>query len=291
MDDLREKGAVVTGAASGIGLGIARALAERGANLALLDIEAGALDRAREEVAAYGGAVTVIPVDVSDRQAMYDAADKAGAALGRVHVLCNNAGIEYSGVPLDRVPDRDWDWAIGVNIHGVINGLQAFLPLIEAHGEGGHVVNTASIGGLHVSPNFAYGVYTTTKFAVVGLSEALREDLEPHGIGVSVLCPAAVKTAITRSGRNRPERFGGAFEDSQDHAIAEALKTGMEPKEIGNWVVRAIADNAFYILPHKHTREWVERRHGRIMDAFDWAARVAPEIPRGNGTPKAKPER
>lgn len=291
MKDLRGKGAIVTGAASGIGLGIARALAGRGARLALLDIEADALDRARRQVAAEGEVAATIRVDVSDRAAMAAAATEAAAALGRIHVLCNNAGVEYSGVPLDRVPDCDWDWAIGVNVFGVINGLQAFLPLMKAHGEGGHVVNTASIGGLHVSPGWAYGVYTTTKFAVVGLSEALREDLEPHGIGVSVLCPAAVDTAIMRSGRNRPKRFGGAFEQSQDHPIAEALKTGMAPKEIGHWVVRAIRDDAFYILPHPHTRAWVERRHGRIMDAYDWAARVAPEIPQENRTGEGKAER
>lgn len=278
MKEFAGKGAVVTGAASGIGRGIARALAERGMKLALLDIEAEALRAAREEIAAAGAEATAHEVDVADRAAMYAAAERAGAALGRVHVLCNNAGVGYAGVPLDRVPDGDWDWVIGVNLMGVVNGIQAFLPLIKAHGEGGHIVNTASIGGHHVMPGWGHGVYSTSKFAVVGLSEALKDDLEPHGIGVSVLCPAAVGTAIYDGGRNRPARFGGPFRRPADHPMVERLAAGMASGEIGRWVVRAIEDQAFYIFTHPETRELVERRHGRIQEAYDWARRVAGEI-------------
>lgn len=284
MRELKGKGAFVTGAASGIGLGIAEVLAARGVDLVLADIEADALEAARTRIAPSGVRVETILLDVSDREAMRAAAGQARAAIGRVHILCNNAGVEYSGVPLDRVPDGDWDWAVGVNIMGVINGLQAFLPLLKEHGEGGHVVNTASIGGLQVTPGFEYGVYTTTKFAVVGLSEALREDLAPHGIGVSVLCPAAVRTGILDSGRNRPDRFGGPFRVPESHPLHEALKTGMAPREIGEWVVAAMRDDAFYILPHAATRDRVRARHQRIEDAYDWADRVRGEIGAGGKT-------
>jgi len=278
MRDLAGKGAVVTGAASGIGRGIARALAGRGMRLALLDIEAEALWAARDEIAALGAEVTALDVDVTDREAMYAAAAAVGAALGRVHLLCNNAGVGYAGVPLDRVPDGDWDWVIGVNLMGVVNGIQAFLPLIKAHGKGGHIVNTASIGGHHVMSGWGHGVYSTSKFAVVGLSEALKDDLEPHGIGVSVLCPAAVDTAIYDGGRNRPARFGGPFERAADHPMVELLKAGMAPPEIGRWVVRAIEDEAFYIFTHPETRVLVERRYRRIQEAYGWARRVAGEL-------------
>lgn len=278
MQDFQGKGAVVTGAVSGIGLGMARALADSGMNLLLLDIEQEPLDRARDEVAATGVRVETLVTDVSDRVAMYEAAAQAGERIGDVHVLCNNAGVGYAGVTLDEVPDGDWDWVLGVNVMGVINGLQAFLPRIKAHGQGGHVVNTASIGGLRVMPGWGHGVYSTTKFAVVGMSEALADDLSSHGIGVSVLCPAGVSTAIYDGGRNRPARYGGPFKRDPDHPLVERLKQATPALEIGRWVVRAIRDNQFYILPHAETRELVDQRHTRMIEAYEWAARVAPEI-------------
>lgn len=285
MQDLSGKGAVVTGAASGVGYGIARALAENGVKLALLDVEREALERARVEISATGAQAVAVEVDVSDRDAMVRAAGKAAAFLGRVHILCNNAGVGYAGVPLDQVPDQDWDWVVGVNLMGVINGLQAVLPLIKEHGEGGHIVNTASIGGHHVMPGWGHGVYSTTKFAVVGLSEALADDLAGHGIGVSVLCPAAVDTAIYDGGRNRPERFGGPFARDMEHPLVGALKEGMAPVEVGRWVVRAIRDGQFYIFTHPHTQAFIERRHARLMEAYGWSDRVAADIG-GAGTPE-----
>ncbi len=281
MKDLQGKGAVVTGAASGIGLGIARAFAERGMKLALLDVEAGALEAARAGLEAMGAQVTAISLDVADRAAMYAAAEEAEEFLGRIDILCNNAGVGYAGVSLDAVPDGDWDWVLGVNLGGVINGVQAFVPRIIAHGAGGHVVNTASIGGHHVMPGWGHGVYSTTKFAVVGLSEALKDDLGTHGIGVSVLCPAAVDTAIYQGGRNRPARYGGPFERPAVHPLTEALKSGMKPIEIGRWVVRAIEDDVFYIFPHPLTRELIERRFERIAQAYEWADRVRGEVEAG----------
>jgi len=278
IGDLAGRGAVVTGAASGIGLGIAEAFAARGVNLFLIDIDAEGLACAKARLAENGAEVEIAALDVSDRAAVKDAAKTAAGFLGPIHILCNNAGVGYAGVPLDEVPDQDWDWVVNVNLMGVINGLQAFLPLIEAHGEGGHIVNTASIGGHHVMPGWGHGVYSTTKFAVVGLSEALKDDLSAKNIGVSVLCPAAVDTAIYQGGRNRPERFGGPFERPLDHDLPALLKAGMAPIEVGRWVVRAIEDDVFYIFTHPATKEVIERRYARIQDAYAWAERVAGEI-------------
>jgi NAD(P)-dependent dehydrogenase (short-subunit alcohol dehydrogenase family) len=278
IKDLAGRGAVVTGAASGIGLGIAEAFAERGVKLFLADIDRPALDRAKAGLAANGATVEAVALDVSDRAAVKDAAAQAAEFLGPIHILCNNAGVGYAGVPLDRVPDGDWDWVVGVNLMGVINGLQAFLPLIEGHGEGGHIVNTASIGGHHVMPGWGHGVYSTTKYAVVGLSEALLDDLKDKEIGVSVLCPAAVDTAIYESGRNRPARFGGPFERPFDHDLPALLRQGMAPIEVGRWVVRAIEDGAFYIFTHPATREFIDRRYKRIDEAYVWADRVRSDI-------------
>lgn len=257
---------------------MALAFAQAGANLALLDVDDAGLQTTAASAQKHGVEARKWVVDVSDRAAMKETAMAVARDVRRVDVLCNNAGVGYTGVPLDTVPDRDWDWVIDVNIRGVINGLQSFLPLIKAHGEGGHIVNTASIGGHHVMPGWGYGVYTTTKFAIVGLSEALALDLADKGIGVSVLSPAAVDTAIYEIGRNRPERFGGAFEMDVDPDLADALKDGLQPLEIGRWVLRAIQDNQFYIFPHPHTKDFVTRRHGRMMAAYDWAADVAQEV-------------
>ena len=278
MDELSGKTAVITGAASGIGAGMAEAFAEAGVNLALLDLDGERLRRAADRLSAGGVEVRCFAADVSDRDAMKRAAAQVADAFPAVHILCNNAGVGYTGVPLDRVPDADWDWVIGVNLMGVINGLQAFLPLIEGHGEGGHIVNTASIGGHHVMPGWRYGVYTTSKFAVVGLSEALAADLADRNIGVSLLCPAAVDTAIYDIGRNRPARFGGPFEQAPDPELAAALKAGMKPVEVGRWTIRAILDGQLYIFPHPHTRDFIVRRHDRLMAAYDWAAQAAPDI-------------
>ena len=278
MDRLSGRTAVITGAASGIGAGMAEAFAEAGVHLALLDLEEGRLRRVADRLDRSGVEVRCFTVDVSDRDAMKLTAVQVTAAFPAIHILCNNAGVGYTGVPLDRVPDADWDWVLGVNLMGVVNGLQAFLPAILGHGEGGHIVNTASIGGHHIMPGWRYGLYTTSKFAVVGLSEALADDLAGRGVGVSVLCPAAVDTAIYDVGRNRPARFGGPFAQAPDPNLAAALKAGMKPVEIGRWVVRAILDNQLHIFPHPKTRDFIERRYDRLIAAYDWAAQVAPEI-------------
>ena len=272
MQDLAGKTAIVTGAASGIGLGIARNFARAGMNLVLADIEAAALARARKEIEALGAKAIGVVTDVSDRAAVARLAAAAEAEFGRLHVAVNNAGVSMHGEPADEIEPGNWDWIIGVNIYGVIHGIQAFLPLIKKHGEGGHIVNTASIGGLQVNPNWYTAAYSMTKYAVVALSEALENELEGTRIGISVLCPAAVDTAIYRSARNRPERFGGPQERPQELFMKDLLALGWPPDRVGARVVDAIRAGEFFILAQSAPRAWIERRHARLLEAFDRAA-------------------
>ena len=201
MKDIAGKVAFVTGGASGIGLAIARSLSAAGMKVAIADIEGAALDRVKDEHAASAAEVIHLHVDVTDRDAMERAARQVEAAFGKVHVVCNNAGVSVGG-RVDRMDYKDWDWVMGVNLDGVINGVRTFVDRIKAHGEGGHFVNTASMAGLMPIPGGS--VYTASKYAVVGLSEVMRRDLARYDIGVTVLCPGGVTTNVARSGRNRP---------------------------------------------------------------------------------------
>jgi NAD(P)-dependent dehydrogenase (short-subunit alcohol dehydrogenase family) len=272
MDDLRGKTAFVTGAGSGIGLGIARQLARAGASVAVADIRRDAAEAAAAEIVAAGGRAIPLALDVSDRAEVERAADTAERALGPIHIAVNNAGVAMHGVPLEKIAAADWDWVIGVNIYGVIHGIQTFVPLMRAHGEGGHIVNTASIGGLQVNPNFLTGAYSMTKYAVVALSEALEQELAGSGIGVSVICPAAVNTSIHLSERSRPERLGGPTVRPENHFMGDIIKDGWVPEAVGERVVHAILGNEFFILTHTEPRDWIEKRHRRIREAFDRAA-------------------
>ena len=278
MKDLEGRTAVVTGAASGIGFAIARSLTRAGARVVLADVESGPLDAATRELAAAGAEVHGIRVDVSDRAAMARAAAETIERFGKVHVLCNNAGVSVAG-PIDRMQHVDWDWVLGVNLHGVINGLHAFLPHIEAHGEGGHVVNTASVSGLAADPGMS--VYVTSKFAVVGLSEALRPELGARGIGVTVLCPHAVATKIVSARRNRPEHLrrasrpgarpanDDAVRQMLEAALAETFANALDPGVVGDLVVEAIRADEPYCFSHPEDRAAVEARLRDILAAFD----------------------
>ncbi len=272
MKDLAGKTAVVTGAASGIGLGIARCLAGAGMNVVLADIQREPLARARAESAALSAGAIDLVTDVSDLESVRAAAAAAEAAFGAVHMLVNNAGVAMHGQPLETLPPADWDWIIGVNVYGVIHGLQVFLPLLRKHGEPAHIVNTASIAGFQVNPNWPTGAYSMSKYAVVALSEALRNELAGTAIGVSVLCPQAVDTDIYRSARIRPERFGGPHERPHEHFMKELLASGWPPDRVGARLVDAVRNGEFFVFTHAATRQWVEQRHRRIMDAFDRAA-------------------
>jgi NAD(P)-dependent dehydrogenase (short-subunit alcohol dehydrogenase family) len=263
------KTAFVTGAANGIGLGICRALARNGVNLVLADIEQSALEKAREELATFNVRTRAMQVDVSDAAAFERAADEAEAEFGHIHFLFNNAGITMGPKPLWEVTPEQWEWILGVNIFGVINGVRALVPRMKKHGEVGHVVNTASIGGLQVNPKLRNGSYAMTKYAVVAASEALALDLEGSNLGVSVLCPALVATTLYASAARRPERLGGPFDRAGADVGKAWMAAGLAPDEVGKRVLDAVAGGEFFIFTHEEPREWIEARHRRLIAGFD----------------------
>src|SRR5713101_5072488 len=205
MRELAGKTAFVTGGASGIGFALGAAFAQAGMKVMLADIETAALAEAVEGLHDFGPNVGCVACDVADPTSVERAAKASYQAFGNVHVVCNNAGVAAAG-GIDNISLDNWRWVLDVNLMGVLHGIRTFLPHIRAHGEGGHVVNTASMAGMNSGLGFS--PYTATKFAVVAMSEGLSAQLKPHGIGVSVLCPSYVRTGIGESGRNRPVRYG-----------------------------------------------------------------------------------
>jgi NAD(P)-dependent dehydrogenase (short-subunit alcohol dehydrogenase family) len=269
MREFNGKAAFVTGGASGIGLALGRALAEAGARVMLADVEEEALDRA---VAGLRGGnlaeVRGTVCDVRDYGAVERAAAAAIEAFGKIHVVCNNAGVGgRSGA--DAISLADWRWVIDINLMGVVHGVRAFVPHLTGHGEGGHIVNTASMAGF--LPGTGFGPYTATKFAVVGLSEALRAELAPQGIGVSVLCPGWVKTNITDSRRNWPKDYGEPPTPRPgllDQHIAELVRTGMEPAAVAALTLAAIRADELYVFTHPHMRPYLEARVENFLAAY-----------------------
>jgi NAD(P)-dependent dehydrogenase (short-subunit alcohol dehydrogenase family) len=269
MQNLEGKTAVVTGAASGIGLGLARNLARHGMAVVLSDLAGDRLEEALENVRALGARAIAVPADVSVRADVRALADAALKEFGAIHVACNNAGVTIHGKAVWEVTPEEWDWITGVNLHGVMHGIETFLPIIQSHGGEGHLVNTASIAGFQVGAKRRSGAYAATKFAVVALTESLWNDLRDTPVGVSVLAPAAVKTRIYMSNEVRPERFGGAYKTDSLSPLQKELDTGLDPDIVGDRVVRAIKDRDLYIFTHMQTKEWLLARHKRIIDAFD----------------------
>jgi NAD(P)-dependent dehydrogenase (short-subunit alcohol dehydrogenase family) len=271
--DFSGKTAFVTGAANGIGLGICRALARNGVNIVLADIEKAQLEIARRELAAFNIRTRAMEVDVSDAAAFERAADEAEAEFGNIHLLFNNAGVSLGAMPLWEVTPAQWEWIFGVNVQGVINGIRTLVPRMRKHGETGHVINTASIGGLQVNRKLRNGSYAMTKYAIVALSEALALDLEGSAIGASVLCPALVATTLHASSRRRPARLGGPYERRGADAAQAWQSAGMSPDDVGMRVLDAVARSEFFIFTHEEPRTWIEQRHARILAGFDSIAR------------------
>lgn len=274
VTDFSGKTAFITGGASGIGLAMARSFAARGANVMLADIEEAPLKAAVELLSNSNTQVDGVVLDVSDRDAMRAAAAKTIERFGKVHIVCNNAGIGAGG-PMDEVTPSDWEWSIDVNLKGVVWGIEAFVPLIKQHGEGGHVVNTASMAGLVPIPGF--GPYTATKYAVVGMSEDLSMELEPFGIGVSVLCPGFVKTQIGTSRRTRSDKYTNDKAPDQD-AIAQsnqAIEAGIPAEVVGERVVECILENRLYAFTHPEFKSFTAERFERISADFDAAGESA----------------
>ena len=272
MQELSGKVAFVTGAASGIGLGMAKAFAEAGMKVVITDIRQGALDSALESFGNLADSVRAIPLDVTDRQAWMAAAHEAERVFGPVHLLCNNAGVNIGGRMQDATY-ADWDFCLGVNLGGVINGIQTFVPRMVAHGRGGHIVNTSSMGGLSASANA--GLYCTSKYAVVGLSESLRAELAADGIGVSVYCPSAVQSELFEStAQVRPEALadsGAAPPPAPDFASRAAspiFATAMTAQEAGLRVLNGVRRNDMYILTHPEIRKTLDTRARALLAAL-----------------------
>ncbi len=273
MQDLNGKVAVVTGGGSGIGRALAHALADEGMDVAIGDIEPDAAGRVADEVRAKGRRAAAVACDVTDLASMRALAAAARTELGGAHVLCNNAGV-VAGKPTAEMSESDWAWVLGVDLHGVVNGLQAFLPELVAQGEG-HVVNTSSIAGLVplAAPNIIS--YTTAKYGVVGITETLHEELRPHGVGASVLCPGVVNTRIGESARNRPGAAGGPSGAPEPLIPASGEPPRIvganviEPDVVAQRVVAAVRNNDLYVVTHPETREAVEARFAAILAAYD----------------------
>ncbi len=214
-------------------------------------------------IRALGGEAISARTDVSDLAQVQALADHAFGAFGRVHVLCNNAGVATWG-GLETATHRDWQWVLGVNLWGVIHGLEAFLPRMIAQGEGGHVLNTASMAGLIASQGL--GVYNTSKYAVVGLSETLAKDLRPYGIGVSVLCPMGVATRIGASERSRPAHLRN--EGGGESEPTELIGRTFAADSVAAMAIEAIRDNRLYVITHEEGLEPLRRRFQRLEQAI-----------------------
>jgi NAD(P)-dependent dehydrogenase (short-subunit alcohol dehydrogenase family) len=271
MTDVAGRVAFITGGANGIGLGIARAFAGAGVKLALVDIDAEALDRAQAELSKSTDVTTEI-LDMRDREGFARAADRVETVLGPVSLLINNAGVA-GGAPANRMTYELWDWGLGINLDGVISGVQTFLSRMIERGQGGHIVSTASGAGL---VGGASGVlYSTAKFAVVGLSETLEPELRPYGIGVSVLCPGPVATDIiarTRRlqpsvvSRMAPEQHQAAR--SQSTRMSDWLAQGARPDHVGRMVLQAVTANQLYILTDRYMGPLIEERTKKLLAAM-----------------------
>jgi NAD(P)-dependent dehydrogenase (short-subunit alcohol dehydrogenase family) len=273
MRQLKGRTAFITGGASGIGLAMGRAFAEAGMKVMLADIEAAALDKAVARLRGVAPDVRGIVCDVADADSVEHAARATREAFGNVHVLCNNAGVAAGG-GIDTISLDNWRWVIDVNLMGVVHGIKAFLPHMRAHGEGGHIVNTASMAGMNGGLGFS--PYVASKFAVVGMSEGLWGQLRGEGIGVSVLCPHFVRTRIGESGRNRQPQYGAA--PSLDPAspaaqmlaeLARRLEAGLDPADVAARVLAAIREEKLYIFTHPNMRADVDERFAAIQRAME----------------------
>ena len=253
MKTLRDRVAVVTGAASGIGLALAGRLAAEGMKVVMADIEAAPLVAAAEGLRRQGAAVRATRVDVSSPDDVERLARETYEAFGAAHVLCNNAGVAVIGAVHEHTL-ADWQWVVNVNLWGVIHGVRAFLPRMLAGGDEGHIVNTASMAGLTTAPFMS--VYDVTKHGVVALSEAMYKEAQVTGspIGVSVVCPGLIDTNIMRSSRNRPEALAeqgkaGPMAQAFGQGLSDRLAGGYPPSEVAEQVVQGIREGRFYIVP------------------------------------------
>lgn len=275
MKDFAGRVAVVTGAASGIGLAMANRFADEGMKVVLADIESEPLAMAESALKAKGAPVLSVRTDVLDEKQIFALADAAFSTFGNVHVLCNNAGVAGRaafGVPVWEIPMSDWDWVMGVNFAGVLHGVRAFVPRMLENGDEGHIVNTASMAGLGT----ASGPYHVSKHGVVVLSEGLYKDFRyaKAKLSASVLCPGWVNTNILDAERNRPAELEATDMTKVAQravrtmaAAGESLRNGIPPEEVAQQVFEAIRDDQFYVIPAPpEAFEGVRRRADEIVN-------------------------
>jgi NAD(P)-dependent dehydrogenase (short-subunit alcohol dehydrogenase family) len=276
MKDFKDRVAVVTGAASGMGLAFAHKFAEEGMNVVLADIESEPLAMAEAALKAKGAKTLAVRTDVMHEDAVNRLADAAFETFGNVHILCNNAGVAATAGTLRAYAWEgtlaDWDWTLGVNFMGVLYGVRAFVPRMLANGDEGHIVNTASMAGMLTGAN----PYNVSKHGVVCLTEGMYRDFKHIGakISASVLCPGLIRTAILDAERNRPAEFGATKVEEQrpevqqfSAAFSAALSQGIEPDEVAQMVFEHIRDDRFYIFPAQEgVLESLKRRMTGIIE-------------------------
>ncbi len=270
MDTLRDKVAVITGAGSGIGRALALRFAAEGTNVVLADVEPQPLAETLALVRDAGVEAIDVVTDVSQFESVERLAEETLEHFGTCHVLCNNAGVGGGG-RIAKAQLVDWQWVLNVNLWGVIHGISAFLPILEANGSQGHIVNTASVAGLVAGAGI--GPYNASKFAVVAISETLFHELADvdSNVGVSVLCPGYVRTNIATSQRNRPEHLrreqkAGGEARARNADIAAGVTTGMDPANVADQVIRAILGNKFWIVTHPELLAAVKQRNDALAD-------------------------
>ena len=280
MEDFRDRVAVITGGASGIGRAIGLALADAGAHIVVADIDASLAEQTAGEIAARGVRGLAVETDVAARDSVEGLAERAFEEFGAVHLLFNNAGVAMHG-SLSEMSEQDWQWVLSVNLWGQLHGVGAFLPRIREQlkhdGRGVHIVNTASLNGVVARDN-AHGVYTASKYAVVGYSFVLREELAAEGIGVSVLCPSMMATGLMTAGRNRQQRYGGPL--TQPPMPIPPRREPADPAIMAPRILDGVRENRRFIFTHPDTRPVVEEYQAELIadyDALDRALAAAEE--------------
>ncbi|MFK8029609.1 MAG: SDR family NAD(P)-dependent oxidoreductase [Gammaproteobacteria bacterium] len=276
MKQFEGKTAVISGGAEGIGLAVAKALGEEKMNIVLADIDEASLGAAAQELHDMGIPVLAVALDVAEEEQWQTVANETLKRFGKIHMLVNNAGVAGEAERIEEMNEKTWQWVMGVNLMGVVFGAKTMIPHIKAHQEGGWLLNVASIAGMGGVP--LGGVYTATKTAVVGLSESWAAELAADGIGVSVLCPAFVKTRIHQSGRNRHENYKLDQDSSRTKTgrldkVKEAVENGIDASIVGSRVVEAIKQGELYIFTHPNYRPVIQHRSENIDAAFERAAK------------------
>jgi len=269
MSDIKGRVAFVTGGASGLGLAMARSFLARGARVMLADRDEEGLNRAVAELSKDSNEIASVVCDVAYVEQVKAAAQATIDHFGKVHIVANNAGVGLGGQP-GEIAIEDWRWIVDINLMGVVYGIEVFTPLIQSHGEGGHFINTASMAG-HVAPG-TMGPYNATKYAVVGYSEGLKNELMPHKIGVSVLCPGWVNTNIHTTGFGAPSSEVTVEQAKDDPVFQEmdaVIKGGLDPNAVADWVSECVESDRLYIFTHQSMKIGIDMKYAQINADYE----------------------